>query len=844
MKQFKNLTKNKKENSIKSGVTVPEEAANLAFFSNERISPQNNLSVVDLSTIIPENKASFVGGVKTFYANELGILEDENGNTIFPTQNITVSDTFIGKEFKTELLNENEINSNEFFHYYYVSRFFTAAPSGYSFNSLNEFLSPSSIKFLNIKVVDSKNEDYVEKSTGKKKYKILLEPYYTETNFQENDVPYRIIVGLDTSDPIDLKLVYDKVECLADGTIVNQNLRYSETVNPRPYFQQIPEESYVMDNSFAKKVYSVKKYSKKYSDIFANQDPKTGYSVFVPKKALSDNRTYEVFNWRLIARSNKSINLELVDYFFDIEDTGSIRQKTVKAAVLYDSTDTTSLQNIKPYVFYRLQNSPFNFSKFTFENPLGSSSEKNTANYWIVDINEIETLSDFDVISFCPTKALSEKATAILSNYVKYNNGTVVVDASSYPSNQPFISSEISINSSPDITPAVMPNLYYNVQNKILNEDKNGGWNIDSSIFENENLGIYGLNKSGYRTINSEIGASKSFIKAGTSEETGSSIGALFEFANEGDALSQGNIIFTSFAFLEYCNSIYSISSLSTVTDSNYGSIAIDESDLDLVAPVTEGPFKLFYNCISFAMYCRSYAGSILDTRSSLFNYVSSWSSSWVMDEKALLQREKDEEFTNVSLTSIDQVYPDTGNQYAKDLIRSYSSAEDFYQKNIYEHLPSYQRDKITSLELLGVDFFIEVTNPDVLIGAAEKIENSVEQYNIPSSYNLFKLNNIKQKIYAYTKTKSPTINIPDGFGPYVVKEIPSIKSSDTKLLSNSIDPTNYFESYPFSFETFYSYQTATDKPLNFSGNYSANLKLYYKGTAQVQQVKATRNSC
>lgn len=524
MKQFKNLTKNNKEKSIKSGSIVPEEAANLAFYSNEKINPKNNLSVVDLSSTISENKASFIGGVKAFYANELGILEDENGNTTFPTQNITVSDTFIQKEYSTELINEYEININEFFHYYYVSRFFTAAPSGYSFESLDDHTGTSLMKLLNIKVVNKKNQEYLDINTEKLKYKILIEPYYTEQNFEEIDIPYRIIVGLDSSEPIDLKLIYDKVECNSDGIIVSQNIRYSESINARPYFENTPEESYVMDNSFGKKVYSVKKYNKKYSDIFTNQKTKSGYNVFVPKKALSDNRTYEVFNWRLIARTNRSVNLELADYGVDVEDSGEIKQKTINAAVIYDSSDTTSLQNINPYVFYRLQDSPFNFSKFTFQNPLSDSLEKNTANYWIVDLNSIQTLKDFDVVTFCPTKDLSERSLSIVSNYVKYENGTLIVDGSSYPSNKPFVSSDLFINPLPEVSPAVILSYFYNENNKILNEDKNGGWNIDSSIFENSDIGVYGLRKAQQRTLNQAIGSSKSFLGIGLSQESNGSI--------------------------------------------------------------------------------------------------------------------------------------------------------------------------------------------------------------------------------------------------------------------------------------------------------------------------------
>jgi len=832
MKRFDNLTNNKKESAIKVGSSVPLDAANIAFYSNESLSPKNNLSVIDVSKAIKENKSSMTTGIKTFYANELGILEDENGNTMFPTPNLSVSDSFIDRPYYTELLDQSQINPVQFFHHYYVSRYFTAAPGGISFSDLGDYLNENQIKFLNIKVLNEQNEDYIEASTGKKKYKILLESFRTPQNQEESDIPYRIIVGLDSTKPVNLKLIYDKVECGIDGIITKQDLRYSETINASQYFTLRPEESYVTDNSYNKKVYSVKKYNKKYADIFPGSINTTGYNVFVPKKALADNRTYEVFNWRLVARSRQSVNLELVDYFADIEQETGIKFRTIKAAVLYDSTDTTSYDNIEPYVFYRLQNSPFNFSKFLFENPNAQVQEKNRAAYWIVDINSIETLEDYDVVAFCPTKALSEKAKIIISNYVKIQNGTIIVDGSNYPSGEPFVFSDIYINA---VSSQVVPTYYeYNETNKILDENKNGGWNINQSIFENQDYGIFGLKKNVYRNLNLQVSSSKSFLNIGVSAGSAGSVGALFEFSSQGDALSQGNIIFTSFSFLEYCNSLYSIGGKSTVANPNTGEYAVEESDQEVVSSVTEGPFKFFYNCVSFAMYSRAYAGRSLDTRSSIFSFVGEWSSSWAMNSEALLDSEKEAYFTNIAIQNSNSVY-------ARDLIRNYSSIKDYYLQSIYNHLPSYQRDKISFMDLSQVEFFLEITNPDITVHNSTKITDpslALSNYNIPTSYNLFKLNSGSEKAYAYTQTISPKINIPDGFGPYVVIEIPSIKSSSTRSISNQVDPVNYFQSYPFKFSTAYSYQTATDKPLGFSGDYTTNIKILYQGKGEFGQEK------
>lgn len=827
MKLFKNITISEKENAIKIGSSVPDGAANIAYFVNEELSPKNNLTVIDLSNSIPENKIFLDRGVKTYYANELGVLEDETGNTIFPSQDISISDSFLLKDYQTEMLKVSEINSDEFFHYYYVSRFFISAPVNYSTYGLSEYVPQSLYLSLNIKVLNSQNQDHVDINTGRKKYKILLDPFITEDNYQDTEIPYKIIIGLDSSDPINLKLIYDKIECGSNGKATSQHLRYSESINTVQYFKQIPEETFVVDNNYNKKVFSVKKFNKKYSDIFNVNINSTGYQVFVPKRAIADNRTYEVFNWRLIARSKQSVNLELIDYFSDLETTTGIKQKTVNVGVLYDSFDTQSLEIIKPYVFYRLEKSPFNFSKFTFKNPISeaaNSLDKTKANYWMIDIQSIDSLKDFDILTFCPTKKISEKANILINNYVKIHNGTLLVDGSLYPSEEPFIHSEIKINA---FNATVVPTYYqYVTTSKVLDETKNGGWNIDSTIFENEDYGIFGLKKGSYRTI-SAVNSSKSFLNIGISSSSNSSVGALFEFPTIGDAVAQGNIIFTSFSFLEYCNSIYSIASKSAVLKLNNEQYVFEENDTSLISAVVEGPFKFLYNSVSYALYSRSYASRVMDTRSSLFNFVGEWNSSWAMNQDALLTEEKEQLFVNVTVGSNET-------RYAKSIIPSPLNIGEYYLRSLTETLPTYQKDKISFIDLSSVEFYIEITNPDVLIANATQVASSIEE-NIASSYNLFSIPSSSNFVQAYTDTVSPIINIPDGFGPYVVKEIPSLKSSNSKLLNNNIDPTNYFIAYPFELETAYSYQTATDKPLSFKGTYSSKIRIHYQGEGQLQ---------
>ena len=195
----------------------------------------------------------------------------------------------------------------------------------------------------------------IDKNTGRKKYKVILDPYLTESNALRAEIPYRIFIGLDSSKPINLSLVYDKVELQDDGNIVSQTLNYSETINAVPYFNQVEEESLVVSKS-GKTIYAIKKFNKKYSEIFKHNLNYNSYQIFVPRKALIDNRTYEAFNWRIVARVNQPVNYDIVDNSQNAEDSGEIKQRTINVGVLYDSLDTTRLENIKPYIFVHMAN--------------------------------------------------------------------------------------------------------------------------------------------------------------------------------------------------------------------------------------------------------------------------------------------------------------------------------------------------------------------------------------------------------------------------------------------------------------------------------------------------------
>ncbi len=166
MKKFENITTLGNEEAVKIGSFIPDNGAGLAYFLNESLTPAKNLNVVDLSETIAENKIASENKTKLFYANENGMLQDENGNINFNTSDLILSDRVLSRDYVTERIDSNSMNENDFMHYYYVSRYFISAPTGYGINDLDDYHDISYYKNLNIKVLDSENKEYIKKKSS------------------------------------------------------------------------------------------------------------------------------------------------------------------------------------------------------------------------------------------------------------------------------------------------------------------------------------------------------------------------------------------------------------------------------------------------------------------------------------------------------------------------------------------------------------------------------------------------------------------------------------------------------------------------------------------------------
>ena len=290
-----------------------------------------------MSNFTPENSYSSdinIGNKdsknKIVFANELGILEDINGYTVFDSDDISVSDTFLNVDMYDKKYFINDISKNAFVHSYYISRWYTLLPRGFAtFNSFDDFILETQIP-KSIKVLDKNGELYVNAETGLNRYRILLDQLDLEEYSDRDTLPTKVIILFDSPAPSDLQLIYDKVSLSPNELITAVVPQHTENINTVSFFNKSLEESSVIDNSSRnRKIYAKKSLATKNNLINSTNHASEGFEIFVPKKALSDSRTYESFNWRLITKVKRSVDVSSINYGEEIDKESSIKQKVI-----------------------------------------------------------------------------------------------------------------------------------------------------------------------------------------------------------------------------------------------------------------------------------------------------------------------------------------------------------------------------------------------------------------------------------------------------------------------------------------------------------------------------------
>lgn len=519
-------------------------------------------------------------------------MEDENGNTIFDSEELSISDSFVNYPTIDRMYKIEEVKSRLFAHSYYISKYYTMLPTdSFLIDDLDSFIEESKIP-KSIKVIDENNQEYIDKQTGIKKYRILLDQVDQDVYEERSNRPFKIVVLFADPHPINLQLVYDKVALSSTESISSIVPQYKENINSITIFNKSLEESIVSDNSMRnKKIFSKKSISFR-NNIINNNSLTDGFEVVVPKKAIADNRTYETFNWRMITKVLRKVDVSSVSAEEEIDSESNLKQKVINCAVLCTSAQRDQMnaslnyESANPYVFYRLQQSPFNIGKYSYTNPIGSGVSS-SALYWLVSIDEVsnQQLALFDVLAWSPSSSITAVHGEKIKYFIQNTQGTIILDLSR-SSGAENIDPSLTISSEEfDLF-----NWTYNTSSVFLNENSNGAWPISGSVFEDltldgvkhniysifgrNNIGALNLGISNYKKVKEFTGqiANENIV---LKNSTGNPIFVGFGYKNSADALLRGNILASTTSFLKYCNDVYQPSALFDISTANSAGISI-----------------------------------------------------------------------------------------------------------------------------------------------------------------------------------------------------------------------------------------------------------------------------
>jgi len=731
------------------------------------------------------------------FANELGMLEDENGNPYIPSDDVLISDIFLNEEVVLQNYGQSELAQKPYAMNYYVSNHFTLLRTGMHVSSgLNHYVEDRFIP-NNIKVVDKNGNLYSNLETGRLKYRISFESFVTDENIISNEIPHKIIIFIEDAYPENLTLVYDKVEVTKDGSWSKQILKYSESINPVPLFKKIQEEAEVVDPSnLFDKTYSIKRNTKTKSinnHVMGSEDN----VVYVNKKAIDDNRIFELHNWRIVARVQNSVDFSDINYGRDFT-TQNIQTKTVKVGVLYSDSVTRDLSNINPYVFLNLQNSVFNLANFVFENPNSTLINKSLANYWLVDIESVtdEQIKNYDILACSLHWSLTDPHAAKINSFLE-NAGTFIVDTIGAPTdallklNPALTIAGADINTTPTSAPST-----YATSNLLLNAQKNNAFSITTSEFATD-CGIYGFSKGATNAHKKYNYFTNSGLES-LLERNSQKFFVLLRTVKKTDRLMASNVVASTTGFLKYCNDLYSANT--AISTPNNGESSIPVSTGSSFSNFVEGPYKFFYNCISVGINDKIESTRYrFDLRSSVHYYSGQWYSDWVIDPNALFEDELISYYKNGIVSGerkyVRETIASPKNLYRAEISSTVSNLSDVFLD---------QSDANTTL-------YIEYTNPNVLWTNTVSVSDS-EKREVSSSYNLVKIVNKSVACETHTNKVSPKFTIPGGFGPYVVKSklIPS-KRSQLKVA-----PVAPVRNYSVNLASTQSITSGSDTPVNF----------------------------
>jgi len=277
MKKFTDKTQSGNESSLKKVTNLPinDSSFSFGYVSSTSINPENSLLITDFSSLIPENNnitlsnnSIYNEGQKIYYADEVGILQDADGNSLFSSQDLLITDLPLLDPYLDEQKMSTELDPGNYAFSYYISKNYTMLNKNfYSYDSLRDYIPQEKIP-SSIIVIDKNGDEYVDRSTKKRKYRILLDPLSADDADKSLLKPHSIVVLLPDVKDEDLYLVYDMVMISSSNSLSQTKYKHKEKINSLPIFSYEKEESVVADlTSRNKKIFSTKQLATNYNFV-------------------------------------------------------------------------------------------------------------------------------------------------------------------------------------------------------------------------------------------------------------------------------------------------------------------------------------------------------------------------------------------------------------------------------------------------------------------------------------------------------------------------------------------------------------------------------------------------
>jgi hypothetical protein len=873
VKAFENKTNTGNEPAVKKGNSLPSDAVNIGYFSTEEITPERHLTVTDISSSIPENVSSgFAAETDTvMYADEFGVLRYVRtnaeagqiaGSPIVHNSEVSISNKLMN--FTQEQINynftgrENDFESNFFVHSYYVSTDYVLLSSSVTdyegMENSSELRNPN---VYNIRVVN-----HFGKEDETVKYKIFLEKY-TDNRFlsnmpgtiYENLDLYRIIVLLEQADPQNLYLIYDKYEKDEENIPYNPFFGYKEKINSVPFYNYVSEESEVVDpSSVNKRFYSTQLFSYKENDLLTTRISNDGWKIYTPRKAIQDPRTFQSFNWRLIAKINYNFSQTRNVYSND-------ERPTIKVGVLY-SGPVDEAKNA--YVFNNMQESIFNIQNYIFTNPNAqpglNESEKN---YWLVDIDNLSnSYSNYDLLIWTPTRTITDQQATTVENILAQNISVFIdmsTSSSVYSSGLGkfgFTGFNVQNTSSGNLT--IVDGTYKDGNTSMQ------AWSLSeySESSTNRTYSIFGkrkdvLNNNSLIPLPTFVGAidtdspSTSIVNIGSNSDGTINSAVLKRSGNRRPGLFPSSLVITAIPFLQLVNDIVSAEGTQTSNNGSrniYQVGTIGSQRTTGISEIVVGPNKFFYNIISEINKTKvnNFATQNTNDGSTVLWHVSPWRNSWTINGRVnnnqitVLSEQEKVEFNFGLKTAI-------GSTESKFYRQVSPSITQLLTADFEGTINGGDAQNIINQDFSNVDFYLESTNPNVSFinfdNINERVSSGQETLIGQASlnYKLFKLstvakNQIKDSsisLDAVSNVLSAELDISPGY-PYVITNTSQYQDrtgNNIRTPSDFLPGSQDVADYSFALNTQISINEITKTVNQYRINWSTPFSSLVSGT-------------